>query len=110
MPQADASSALDDKTEHFRVHQQIDGHALEIAEIGRRRIVANPPLDTELVPANACRDLPSNIGRHRKPKVLRRLDEGGSHMIAIRDVAERQDLARITATPPCAVTTRQRLA
>src|SRR5438309_1162883 len=58
-PQADAPSVFDHKAEHFRVHQQIDGYALETPEMSRRRIVANPSLDIELVPANACCDLPS---------------------------------------------------
>src|SRR5258708_6521323 len=63
-PQADAPSAFDHKTEHFRVHQQIDGHVLETPEIGRRGVVANSSLDIELLPANASRDVPSDIGGH----------------------------------------------
>src|SRR6516165_638307 len=86
--QADAPSAFDNKAEHFRVHQQINGHAPEAPEISRRRIVANPSLDTELIPTDARRDLSSDVGRHRESQVLRRLYESGCHGSAIRDVRE----------------------
>src|SRR5215471_19433320 len=85
-PQADAPPAFDHKAEYFRVHQQINRHAPETPEISRRGIVADPSLDTELIPTDARRDLSSDVGRHREPQVLRRLYESGCHGSAIRDV------------------------
>nr|WP_051396701.1 hypothetical protein [Bradyrhizobium elkanii] len=60
-PHADAPSTFDREAQHVRVDQQIDAHVFETSEIRRRRIVASAVLDTELIPADAGRDLPSDI-------------------------------------------------
>ena len=64
---AEAPAALDLEAEHLGAGEQIDlrltRSALQTVEIGGRCIVAPVALDAELVPADAGRDFPAQIGR-----------------------------------------------